>query len=118
MNKAISLVISMFLILSNLSAQKYDILRDTSVYNNYNKKVNVVHTYITHYYYLDTVCIQLLCYPQLSGLSSRIVENDLNKKFSSLFSFGMCDNDKECELPPIKFGSARASYQFAKVHFI
>jgi hypothetical protein len=99
--------------------QSYSILRDTSYYTNYGRPVSVVHTYLTHYYYLDTVCIKLTGSPQISGLSSNMVQNDLNREFANRFTFNECrENDKNCDMPPLKFGPVRATFSLLKVHYI
>lgn len=111
----------LFLIFSGfyLSAQSYSILKDTAYFSNYGRPVQVVQTYLTHYYYLDTVCIKLISFPLISGFSSASAENDLNIEFSHMFVFDECrEDDKNCDMPPLKFGPVRAKFSLAMIHHI
>lgn len=83
------------------SFSQTEITKDTTHFQNYGKKIMVIHTN-NRQYYDDSTCVWEVMYPEIFGLTNRIRETSVNIMLGQEVAFGDC-NDKECDRTTMYF---------------
>lgn len=87
--------LSISLMLSHIvNAQENTINRDTVYFKNHGQRIQVVQTWYTHHYYLDTPCIQVIAFPTISGMWNVSLQEELNQEFMQWFCFESCEEEE------------------------